>query len=201
MYYPTFDEIRQLRDAEMTGRPQGIAPMNGKKKQGKPLLPLCCDILADFETPVSAYCKLAHGSPCPYSFLLESVTGGERIGRYSFIGIDPYMVITHQGETATVYSIKDTLWSDSAGHDSSRPNEEDTLAPKGKEIPCHDPLRLIEAELGQYRLVSPVGVSQLARDAINRVPTNDDVLDKSALYSASSFAQQGCKVVFEPTIV
>jgi anthranilate synthase component I len=179
MYYPTFEEIRQLREAEMAGQPQGTAPMDGKKKREIPLLPLCCDILADFETPVSAYCKLTHGSPCPYSFLLESVTGGERIGRYSFIGIDPYMVITHQGETATIYSIKDTLWSDSAGHHTSRPNEENRLAPKGKEIPCHDPLRLIEAELGQYRLVSPVGVSQIAGDAIHRVPTNDDVLDKS----------------------
>ncbi len=155
MYYPTFEEIRQLREVEMTERSQGTTPtMDGKKKQGIPLLPLCCDILADFETPVSAYCKLAHGSPCPYSFLLESVTGGERIGRYSFIGIDPYMVITHQGETATVYSIKDTLWSDSAGRHTSRTNEEDTQAPIGKEIPCHDPLHLIEAELEQYRLVT-----------------------------------------------
>src|ERR1700693_4971510 len=132
MYYPTFDEIRQLRDAEMTGRPQGIAPMNGKKKQGKPLLPLCCDILADFETPVSAYCKLAHGSPCPYSFLLESVTGGERVGRYSFIGIDPYLVIIHHGETATL--LKRTRLRGQ---------------PASEEVPCHDPLQLIEQELGQ----------------------------------------------------
>src|SRR6266487_2286717 len=131
MYYPTFDEVRQLRAAE-------TAP--AVEKSGRPLLPLYCDILADLETPVSAYCKAAQG---PYSFLLESVTGGERIGRYSFIGIDPYMVITHQGETATVYSIKDTLWSDSAGRHTSRTNEEDTQAHIGKEIPCHDPLHLI----------------------------------------------------------
>jgi anthranilate synthase component 1 len=193
MYYPTFDEIRQLRDAEMTGWPPGTDPtMDGKIKRGTPLLPLCCDILADFETPVSAYCKLVHDSPCPYSFLLESVTGGERIGRYSFIGIDPYMVITHQGETATVYSIKDTLWSDSEGRHTSHPNDENTLAPKGKEIPCRDPLRLVEDELGQYRLVSPAGVSPLARDAIHRAPTNGDVLntsgrDKSGPYKIDSF--------------
>ena len=103
MYYPKFDEIRQLRDVEMNP---------AVEKSGMPLLPLHCDILADLETPVSAYCKAAQG---PYSFLLESVSGGERIGRYSFIGIDPYMVITHQGEMATVYTIADT-----ASRDTSR---------------------------------------------------------------------------------
>jgi len=96
MYYPTFDEVKQLRDVEMD---------TACEKSGTPILPLYCDILADLETPVSAYCKAAQG---PYSFLLESVTGGERIGRYSFIGIDPYMVITHQGETATIYTIEET---------------------------------------------------------------------------------------------
>src|SRR5438105_9465206 len=97
MYYPTFDEVRQLRAAE-------TAP--AVEKSGRPLLPLYCDILVDLETPVSAYCKTAQG---PYSFLLESVTGGERVGRYSFIGIDPYLVITHRGETATLYKMRDTV--------------------------------------------------------------------------------------------
>src|SRR5438105_11975298 len=94
MYYPTFDEVRQLRAAE-------TAP--AVEKSGRPLLPLYCDILADLETPVSAYCKTAQG---PYSFLLESVTGGERVGRYSFIGLDPYMVITHDGDRATRYNMR-----------------------------------------------------------------------------------------------
>jgi anthranilate synthase component 1 len=49
------------------------------------------DILADVETPVSAYWKLAHDQM--YSFLLESVTGGEQLARYSFIGIRPRSVI------------------------------------------------------------------------------------------------------------
>src|SRR6266704_3570187 len=91
MYYPTFVEIQQLRDAAMA---------SSADKRKKPLLPLYRDILTDLETPVSAYCKTARG---PYSFLLESVTGGERVGRYSFIGIDPYMIVTQQGETATLH--------------------------------------------------------------------------------------------------
>jgi len=145
MYYPKFDEIRQLRDVEMNP---------AVEKSGMPLLPLYCDILADLETPVSAYCKAAQG---PYSFLLESVSGGERIGRYSFIGIDPYMVITHQGEMATVYTIADT-----ASRDTSGPTVDPDVSrgERSEDIPCHDPLRMIEAELARYRLVTPASVPQ-----------------------------------------
>src|SRR5918912_4110312 len=50
------------------------------------LLPLYREILADAETPVSAYLKVARGAP---SFLLESVEGGERLARYSFVGTEP----------------------------------------------------------------------------------------------------------------
>jgi anthranilate synthase component 1 len=49
------------------------------------------DVLADVETPVSAYWKLAHDQA--YSFLLESVTGGEKVSRYSYIGIRPKVVL------------------------------------------------------------------------------------------------------------
>ncbi len=48
------------------------------------------EVPADLETPVSAFLKVARGK---YSFLLESVEGGERFGRYSFIGTEPYRVL------------------------------------------------------------------------------------------------------------
>ena len=48
------------------------------------LVPIYKEIEADLETPVSVYLKVAQG---PYSFLLESVEGGERVGRYSFIAV------------------------------------------------------------------------------------------------------------------
>ncbi len=51
------------------------------------VIPVYREIVADLETPVSAFLKLNRGG---YSFLLESVEGGERIGRYSFIGTEPY---------------------------------------------------------------------------------------------------------------
>jgi len=49
--------------------------------------PIFCEVPADLETPVSAFLKVARGR---YSFLLESVEGGERLARYSFIGTEPY---------------------------------------------------------------------------------------------------------------
>ncbi len=56
---------------------------------GNNLAPVYRDVPADLETPVSAFLKVARGE---YSFLLESVEGGERLARYSFIGTEPYRV-------------------------------------------------------------------------------------------------------------
>ena len=71
MYSPSLDQVRTLA-------------RNGN------LVPIYREIDADLETPVSAYLKVARP---PYSFLLESVEGGERLARYSFIGTEPYSVL------------------------------------------------------------------------------------------------------------
>jgi anthranilate synthase component 1 len=76
VYYPSLDEVRRLR------------------KYGN-LVPVYREIIADLETPVSAYLKIAAGN---YSFLLESVEGGERLARYSFIGTEPSLVLKTKGE-------------------------------------------------------------------------------------------------------
>ena len=52
--------------------------------QGHNRIPVTCEVLADLDTPLSAYLKLADG---PYSYLFESVQGGEKWGRYSIIGL------------------------------------------------------------------------------------------------------------------
>jgi anthranilate synthase component 1 len=62
------------------------------------LIPVYREILADMETPVSAYLKV-FGTP---SFLLESVEGGEKWGRYSFIGASIRSIIYSEGETVKV---------------------------------------------------------------------------------------------------
>ena len=98
MIRPSLDELRPL--AGRTAR-----------------VPVYCEILADMETPVSAYLKVARGP----SFLLESVAGGEHLARYSFIGPAP---------TATL----------EIGERRAR------LVQDGREeqVPFSDPLRLID---------------------------------------------------------
>ena len=71
MYYPTLDEVKELA------------------KEGN-LVPVYREIMADLETPVSAYLKIARGN---YSFLLESVEGGEQLARYSFLGTEPSLIL------------------------------------------------------------------------------------------------------------
>ena len=61
-------------------------------------IPLVAEAFADLETPLSLYLKLAHGTQQgKYSFLLESVVGGERFGRYSFIGLPARTVLRASG--------------------------------------------------------------------------------------------------------
>jgi anthranilate synthase component 1 len=55
------------------------------------VIPVVKRIMADLYTPVSAFLRVAGDSP--YSFLLESVEGGEKVARFSFLGADPYMVL------------------------------------------------------------------------------------------------------------
>jgi len=59
-------------------------------------VPVYRELVADLETPVSAWYKVCSGQP--YSFLLESVEGGERIGRYSFLGCDPAWILETRGD-------------------------------------------------------------------------------------------------------
>src|SRR5256886_15241543 len=55
-------------------------------------VPVCKEIVADLLTPVSAFLKIAEHAD--YAFLLESVEGGEHVGRYSFLGKDPFLILT-----------------------------------------------------------------------------------------------------------
>lgn len=62
---------------------------------GGNLVPLTETLNADTETPVSAYLKMTEG---PYRFLLESMEGGEKWGRYSFLGSEPHLVLRSIGD-------------------------------------------------------------------------------------------------------
>ena len=68
--------------------------------QGHNRIPLIAEAFADLETPLSLYLKLAGGQP--HSFLLESVVGGERFGRYSFIGLPARTLLRATGFVSEV---------------------------------------------------------------------------------------------------
>ena len=68
-------------------------------RQGYNRIPLVAETFADLDTPLSLYLKLANK---PYSYLLESVQGGERFGRYSFIGLPAETRITVRGKQVTL---------------------------------------------------------------------------------------------------
>ena len=69
------------------------------KGQGYNRIPLVRETLADLDTPLTVYLKLANR---PYSYFLESVVGGERFGRYSFIGLPAKIRLVVRGRTVTV---------------------------------------------------------------------------------------------------
>jgi len=72
VYYPSLEEVKRLA---------GFGN----------IIPVYREVVADLETPVSAFLKVSRGD---HSFLLESVEGGQRLARYSFIGTEPRKIIT-----------------------------------------------------------------------------------------------------------
>jgi len=85
-----------LFHSRLTVTPERFAEL---ASQGYNRIPVVKEILADLDTPLSAYLKLAKG---PYSYLLESVEGWEKWGRYSIIGLPARRLLTVSGQTVRV---------------------------------------------------------------------------------------------------
>lgn len=100
------------------------------------LIPVYAEILADFETPLSCYTKIDKGA---YSFLLESVEGGERLARYSFLGSDPSLVFSSKGTSVTL-------------------REGDNI----KTYVSKDPIAELKRILSQYRYVKIKGLPRFS---------------------------------------
>ena len=84
MYYPNLEDFRE-------------------KAQHGNLIPVYKQILADMETPVSAFYKIGASD---YSFLLESVEGGEHVARYSFLGSDPSILLRSRGNLVRIDDLR-----------------------------------------------------------------------------------------------
>ncbi len=126
--------------AEMTRERTDIHPslpeVLALSSQGN-LIPITRELPADLDTPVSVYLKLAGQGA---SFLLESVEGGEQVGRYSFIGIEPNAVLSFTGRSYTRRSNSHTTTADLAWG--------------------QDPLHVLQQELARF---SPVALPGLPR--------------------------------------
>ena len=106
------------------------------------IIPVYTELLADLETPVSAYAKLrAHGP----SFLLESIEGGEHLSRYSIIGCRPRKVFRCGASESTI--------TNSDGSVDRVPTPQ-------------DPLKLLENELAEYKPVRLPGMPRFVGGAV-----------------------------------
>lgn len=137
---PTFDEFLALA------------------QQGN-LIPVTRRLLADFETPLSAYWKLRGQGD---SFLFESVEGGEHLGRYSFVGCNPRAIIRQFGnhveviESGRVVQIHQVVPHGKSGVRSSS-DAPDVVA---------DGLQVIEKYLSRFRPVHPPGLPRFTGGAV-----------------------------------
>ena len=92
MYTPTFEDFQKYA------------------RQGN-IVPVYRQLLGDVLTPVSAFAKIATG---PHAFLLESVVGGEKIGRYSFLGTDPFCIFKAKGNKVFIEEKGRGQWKETA---------------------------------------------------------------------------------------
>lgn len=103
------------------------------------VVPLFRQLTADTLTPVSAFCKIQEGE---HAFLFESVVGGERLGRYSFLGAGPFLRFTAHGNQIRLRGTRN----------------EDFTHP--------DPLQFLEELLNQYRAPQVPGLPRFAGGAV-----------------------------------
>jgi anthranilate synthase component I len=137
MYSPTLEEFQHLA------------------AQGN-LIPVTRTLLADFETPLSAYRKIRGQGE---SFLLESVEGGEHLGRYSFVGCNPRAVIRQWGSRVEVL-------------ENGRITQQFSIARDrfGSDPQCvRDGLDVVEQVLSKFRPVAPPGLPRFTGGAVGYI--------------------------------
>lgn len=117
------------------------------------LIPVMRERLADLETPVSAFAKLRGLGG---AFLFESAEGGERMGRYSFIGVAPRRTLHFRDGSVTVVE-----WTDPERNPQGRGSADQHSAT--------DPLATLRSELGRYRRAARPGLPRFSGGAVGFV--------------------------------
>ena len=113
------------------------------------------EVLADADTPVSAYAKLGRG---PYSFLLESVVGGEKWAAYSFVGVRPRAVVRARGEDIEVL----TPQLGQLGKDDGKGGELRVT----ERIKAKEPVRFLDEYLAKLSPAVPPGLPRFFGGAV-----------------------------------
>src|SRR5262245_63029257 len=108
--------------------------------RGHSLVPVYRQLVGDTLTPVSAFCKVQVEGP---AFLFESVVGGERLGRYSFLGSDPFLTLSAADRSVMVTQGRSTSSSEHA-----------------------DPLRFLEDLLAKYNAPHVPGLPRFCGGAV-----------------------------------
>ncbi|HSG70075.1 MAG TPA: anthranilate synthase component I [Planctomycetaceae bacterium] len=120
-HYPHFDSFARFAESRL-------------------LVPVYRQLVSDTLTPLTAWCKIREEG---HSFLFESVIGGEKVGRYSFVGTRPFMSLSARGNQVTLRT--------------------DSLV---REETAEDPLRDLEALLAKYRAVHVPGLPRFCGGAV-----------------------------------
>jgi anthranilate synthase component I len=131
------------------------------------LIPVTTRILADIETPLSAYRKIRGQGE---SFLFESVEGGEHLGRYSFVGCNPRAVIKQTGSKVEVIEGGRTVESFAIESKpltpSLSPSDGERVAKPGEGSSVRDGLEVVERVMKKYRPVTLPGLPRFTGGAV-----------------------------------
>ncbi|MCG5501683.1 anthranilate synthase component I [Ectothiorhodospira lacustris] len=153
-------------------------------RQGYNRIPLVREVLADLDTPLSTYLKLGSG---PYSYLLESVQGGEKWGRYSFVGLPARTVVRvcgHQicveesGQVVEEIRVDDPLaWIETFQTRFRVPDLADQPRFTGGLVGYfgYDTIRYIEPRLGGVEKPDPLGVPDILLMVSDEVVVYDNL--------------------------
>src|SRR5881296_3275003 len=112
----------------------------GRLAAGGNLVPVYAEVAADLDTPLSAFLRLRPG---PYAFLLESVEGGEKWARYSFLGSEPHMVLAAKDGRITL-----------------------RRGGRTERLPDGDPLEALRGLLGEFQPVAVPGLPRFQGGAV-----------------------------------
>ena len=173
---------------------------NALAAQGHNRIPLVAQALADLDTPLSLYLKLTQSQPL--SFLLESVVGGERFGRYSFVGLPARTLLRstdHQVEVVTDGQVVETFEGNPLDFIATYQQRFKVALPQGLPRFCgglagyfgYDTVRLIEPRLAQRPPTPGIGTPDILLLQCEELAVIDNLADRLFLIVYADPSQPG----------